>query len=210
MRYVSIDIETTGLDPDIRQLLQLGMVIEDTETAVAHPGWPSCCNPVEDLPTFNAVVVRDVYHGEPYALSMHADIFKAVANVPPQGVGLAAGDFEVRGRAAMADNEGRVFLAAKMWLLHYLGAGPYVAAGKNLGNFDFRFLPKSFTSLFHHRLIDAGSVAIGRDAAWWGHGFGAPPSLRDLIGREPAHDAVGDAQDVIRYLRTTYNPVETP
>ena len=203
MRYVSIDIETTGLDPDIRQLLQLGMVIEDTEA------WPNANSmpPLDELPTFNAVVVRDVYHGEPYALSMHADIFKAVANVPPQGVGLA-GDFEVRGRAAMADNEGRVFLAAKMWLLHYLGAGPYVAAGKNLGNFDFRFLPKSFTSLFHHRLIDAGSVAIGRDAAWWGGK--APPSLRDLIGREPAHDAVGDAQDVIRYLRTTYDPVETP
>lgn len=209
MRYVSIDIETTGLDPDIRQLLQLGMVIEDTEACqMQRAGGARAAGRVEDLPTFNAVVVRDVYHGEPYALSMHADIFKAVANVPPQGVGLAAGDFEVRGRAAMADNEGRVFLAAKMWLLHYLGAGPYVAAGKNLGNFDFRFLPKSFTSLFHHRLIDAGSVAIGRDAAWWGEK--APPSLRDLIGREPAHDAVGDAQDVIRYLRTTYNPVETP
>ena len=207
MKYVSIDLETTGLDPETCQVLQIGMVIEDTVEV-----WPSLDTgrlvdlgpngrfpPVEDLPTFNAVIVRDRYVGEPYALGMHADIFKAIAEFHQHGTDRA---IKVRGRECYFEDAGRVYREAMWWLKSQLGEPPFNAAGKNLGSFDWPFLPASFTSLFRHRLIDAGNVALGARPEYWMKD--RLPSLGDLTGETVAHDAVGDAQDVIRVLRTTY------
>ena len=43
MKYISIDIETTGLDPENCQILSIGAVIEDTLNQL----------PFEELPTFH-------------------------------------------------------------------------------------------------------------------------------------------------------------
>ena len=58
MKYVSIDIETTGLDPETCQILQVGAVIEDTQNLL----------PLEELPKFNCIVEHPAYTGSPYAL----------------------------------------------------------------------------------------------------------------------------------------------
>ena len=64
MKYVSIDIETTGLDPETCQIIQIGAVIEDTENPV----------PVENLPSFKCLVEHPQYTGSPFALVMNRDI----------------------------------------------------------------------------------------------------------------------------------------
>ena len=61
-KYVSIDIETTGLDPQTCQILEIGMVVEDWQT------------PIEDLPCLTFLVDPGIIVGEPYALQMNSQV----------------------------------------------------------------------------------------------------------------------------------------
>jgi hypothetical protein len=191
MTYVSIDIETTGLDPETCDVLEIGMVVDDT----LHPEVP-----VEKLPSCR-ILVRpedECYRGQPYALSMHPKLFREIAE------------------GMKNDREG-----ARIWHPEHVGAPVYdflvtnnlpdvtpnyfrhvTAAGKNFANFDARFLRKLGIS-FRHRVLDPGSLYFN-------------PVLDDKMpdfaeclrraGLEPtvAHTAVEDAQDVIRLLRVAW------
>lgn len=68
MRITSIDIETTGLNPDKSQVLQIGAVIFDTDSSLFHP-----------IATYNKVVYHKEIHGEPFAIQMNAKIIKKIA-----------------------------------------------------------------------------------------------------------------------------------
>ena len=76
MKYVSIDLETTGLDPETCDIIEIGAVIDDLE---ARGEQGEARLPIKDLPKFHAYVVKESYQGEPYALSMHPKIFKRIA-----------------------------------------------------------------------------------------------------------------------------------
>ncbi len=65
--YVSIDIETTGLNPENCQVLEIGAVIDDGTT------------PIEDCPTFHCYVDHGLILGEPFAVSMHSTILRRIA-----------------------------------------------------------------------------------------------------------------------------------
>ena len=65
--YVSIDIETTGLNPDNCQVLEIGAIIDHGVT------------PIEDCPTFHGYVDHGLILGEPFAISMHATILRRIA-----------------------------------------------------------------------------------------------------------------------------------
>ena len=64
--YVSIDVETTGLNPETCQILQFAAVVETVGSA----------QPVTDLPTFSCVVLSPTYGGDPYALHLNSGILK--------------------------------------------------------------------------------------------------------------------------------------
>ena len=66
MRYVSIDIETTGLNPETCQIIEFGAVIDNDTN--------------DEFPTFHRYIKHHSYQGEPRALSMHARIFRALAD----------------------------------------------------------------------------------------------------------------------------------
>jgi len=69
MKYVSIDIETTGINREKCQVLSIGAVIEDTNNPL----------PIEDLPKFHAAIVgREGFFGEPVALTMNANLIEAI------------------------------------------------------------------------------------------------------------------------------------
>lgn len=69
MRYVSIDIETTGLDRENCQVLEIGAIVED------------CANPksFEESPKIRLILEREWYQGQPYAINMNARIFRLLA-----------------------------------------------------------------------------------------------------------------------------------
>lgn len=66
MKYVSIDIETSGLDSTKHQILSIGAIIEDTEEKL----------PFDEIPTFNAIVVQRDITGSPYALNLNKGIIE--------------------------------------------------------------------------------------------------------------------------------------
>lgn len=179
MKYVSVDVETTGLDPERDQLLQLAMVVEDT----------SNIQPIEELPAFCAYVKHERVQGDAFALAMnarHLDFISGRVTPSPYPVL----DFKQWLRGFVRE--------AHFFLDKHIGADTKaVAAGKNFGSFDRNFLPPELRARFHHRCIDPGSVFIDWDKA-------TPPSLDTLLGRPVEHDALADARAVIEVLRRGY------
>lgn len=64
MIYVSIDIETSGLNHDMNHVLSIGAIIEDTTKKL----------PYEELPKFNAIVLQNNIQGSPRAITMNKEI----------------------------------------------------------------------------------------------------------------------------------------
>jgi DNA polymerase III epsilon subunit-like protein len=68
MKYVSIDIETSGLDHEKNCVLSIGAIIEDTENKL----------PFEDCPKFNAVILQREIVGSPRAITMNKDLIAMI------------------------------------------------------------------------------------------------------------------------------------
>lgn len=186
-RYISIDIETTGLDSEKCQILEIGAVIEDWES------------PIEELPTFQCYVQHPEYHGEPYALALNSKIFEILAAGLKSDVNILS-SFVV----------GNHFIN---WLLnnaiHYL-PNRITIAGKNFGSFDLQFLKRlpifsEMVKCFHHRYIDP--VMLYWEPSIDGSSL---PDLKKCLARAGmtdvvTHTAVEDAQLVIKLIRHYYD-----
>jgi len=179
--YVSIDIETTGLNPENCQVLEIGAVIDDGTT------------PIEDCPTFHCYVDHGLILGEPFAVSMHSAILRRIAThedgytyLQPWEVATCFRDF-LKENGLDPENE------------------KIVVAGKNYAGFDARFLRK-ITSWdkyvrVHHRILDPAALYWQPEI----DGVELPDTKtcmeRADINGEVAHTAVEDAQIVVRLIR---------
>lgn len=197
MKYVSIDIETLGLDPNTCDTIEFGAVIDD----LSNP------KPLKELPRFHTYLVKlaGVYHGEPLAMALHTKILRRIAEreegytyTQSGRLGREFGNFLLEnGYENVVD--GNLYVPA--------GYTPQVegvvVAGKNFNGFDMRFLRRLLhfeTHIrFHHRALDPMPLyALSTDPS--------PPSMKTCLERagiekEVAHTAVEDALDVIRLLR---------
>jgi len=183
--YVSIDIETTGLPWDWCQILEVGAVIDD---------WKS---PLYELPRFHCYVVHDRIIGDPFALAMNHAILKRIAD-----------------RKKPENREYNFFSPSETahGLKRFIEANfadlpedtKVVAAGKNYARFDDRFLnqlPGFDQVKMLHRSIDPGMLY------WNPRTDKVPPDTKTCLTRagldtEVKHDAINDAFDVIRLIRT--------
>jgi oligoribonuclease len=68
MIYISIDIETSGLDSEKHKVLSIGAIIEDTEKKL----------PYDECPKFNAIVLQNEITGSPRALTMNKEIIAMI------------------------------------------------------------------------------------------------------------------------------------
>lgn len=203
MKYVSIDIETTGLDPDQDQVLQVALVLEDIQQAAYVK--------VEDLPTFACLVWHPRYIGDAYALGLNGDILKAIAscdNNDPDGAEIRGRRLPVYPAHSEYPREGGLTWEeqACKWLNEQLGndGKKLNAAGKNAAGFDLQFLKGPLKERFRHRVLDPGSM-------FWSRSLDTEclPSLADLkkrynLGDDVAHDAIDDARDVVRVIRKAW------
>jgi len=183
IRYASIDVETTGLDPTRCQIVELACVVETD--------WRT---PVSQLPTFHRVVEHEEYRGDAYAIALNYRAFRELAAKPA-----------LRTLPNVAANHLAAALSA--FLADHLGPGPWVAAGKNFGTFDLRFLERlpgwADSVKLRHRVIDPGSLWLdpGKDDY--------PPDLAACLDRAGAtnpdpHHPVHDARAVIELVRRAF------
>lgn len=197
MKYVSIDIETTGLDPEACQILQIGAVLEDTLNPV----------PLEDLPSFKCIVEHENYSGSPFALSLNSWILKILG-------GLENKTKDERLEYRKYHNilpAGLVAKSFQMWLIKncvatdLIGPVKINAAGKNFAGFDKVFLQKlpnwGANIQIRQRILDPAILLTD-----WKTDESLP-NLQVCIDRckltgEVTHDALQDAIDVVRVIRS--------
>jgi DNA polymerase III epsilon subunit-like protein len=194
MKIVSIDLETTGLDPATCQVLEFGAVFDDFLA------------PLESLPTFHRYLWHPKITGEPLALAMNAAIIQTIAEGKHPDI--------VRSGFTLLSDFTR-------WLDECYGeprVRDVVVAGKNFAKFDLPFL-KALEALvterqrsdwglnldhrFHRRFLDPTMLCLDiyQDTV--------PPNLDKCLERvglanrgEATHDAVGDALAVVKVLRS--------
>ncbi len=214
MKYLSIDLETTGLDPDRCDVIEFAAVLDDTMKPEV---------PIDQLPSFRALLVQDIYKGEPYALAMHKELLNEVCG---RGAFASSARSELAHDGGVITNGGTavsyqlrpfdLFSEFEHWLVNVGmlklqdiprirldGKQPRIlVAGKNFAGFDLRFLRRmagNWDRLFSHRVLDPAMMFIRADDE-------KPPSLEQCLGRAGfsdgvTHTALNDARDVVRCIR---------
>lgn len=198
MLYVSIDTETTGVDPETCKILQLGAVIENTNDV----------KPIEDLPKFACIVEHSQITGQPMGIAMNHGLISILAAMERMEKNER---LEHRKKWNIVP-ETMVALQFAMWLRDN-GVGSKLevntpititVAGKNFGTFDKIFLEKLPGWNRHirikQRMIDPAVLCTD-----WINDTTMPnlQTCKDRLGiiGEVSHDAVDDAVDIIKVIR---------
>ena len=227
MIYVSIDIETSGLNHDMNHVLSIGAIIEDTTKKL----------PYEEVPKFNAIVLQNNIQGSPRAITMNQGIISLM------GLYLES-NAEDRAKLRMMEDaqfcgykfyeEDEVIKEFYIWLdSNGLGHGltnsggyaevvdgvtrPMIngatkpitlnVAGKNFGTFDKLFLQELpwWQKLIktRQRVLDPAILCVD-----WKSDESLPnlTTCKERMGVEGivTHNALEDAWDVIEILRKFY------
>ena len=222
MVYISVDIETTGLDSERNQILSIGAIIEDTTKKLSF----------EEIPKFNTIVLHHELTGSPRAITMNKELISLMGEY-------LEGDKDVRKKHD--EHSGFQFLEIDevskaffdfLWknslgysmtdvskTVRVVDGHSYPVfgsntkpiilnvAGKNFGTFDKLFLEKLpwWKKLIQarQRVIDPAILCCG-----W-HTDDTLPSLsqcKERLGVKGivTHNALVDAWDVIQVLRKFY------
>jgi len=228
MIYVSIDIETSGLEYKKHNVLSIGAIIEDTEKKL----------PFDECPKFNALVVQREIVGSPTALTMNSNIISLMSdyietdnegriklqeleNNKPYGYEFHDQDNVVKAfywflyQNGFIDNDnftkdGHSILKNGKLLPVINGNTKSITinvAGKNFGVFDKLFLQELpwWTKLIRvrQRILDPAILMVN-----WNSDKSLPPlsvcKERAGLNNHVTHNALEDAWDVIEVLRKTY------
>lgn len=221
MIYVSIDIETSGLNHDMNHVLSIGAIIEDTTKKL----------PYEELPKFNAIVLQNNIQGSPRAITMNKEIISLMGEY-------LEGKEEVRQQLKLSSGyeffeEEEVIKEFYWWLernayFQANNSGGYVqmdngymkpaingatkpitlnVAGKNFGTFDKLFLQELpwWQKLIRtrQRVLDPAILCVD-----WVNDTSLPnlTTCKERMNVEGivTHNALEDAWDVIEILRKFY------
>lgn len=203
MKYVAIDIETGGLNPDFHSVLEIGAAYDDLEL----PEPPM-------VPKLQILVQNDDLKINQACLSMHKHLLRELReSLLPNSVICRDDVLSIIESRPMVDDPIECVLRPEdthaqfmAWLSgvsrQEWGPNSIFAAGKNVQGFDIPFLERiniGFTSCFHYRAIDVGSLFIEPDDK-------EIPSLCGCLkkaGLRPTslHSALGDAIDVVKLVR---------
>lgn len=224
MIYISVDVETTGLEKDRYQILSIGAILEDTTKKLGF----------EEIPKFHAAILHNEITGSPFAINMNSKIIEAVAQyqnaedqdekndiVHMTGMQFYQEDQVVEGFYRWLFDNGLVdfdpLLVDQMVKIENGKSYPALTskmkpvtinvAGKNFASFDKHFLERlprwQQVIRVRQRIIDPSVIFTS-----WNEDK-AIPSLYECKQRAKiegivTHDALEDAWDVIQLLRTQY------
>lgn len=192
MKYLSIDLETTGLEPRRNCIIEFGAIFDDTEKPEV---------PISELPVFHCYLSppEGGYIGSPQALAMNGKIFQIIADKIKNGE-------HVHHTSYFPDclmdchNVGPAF---KKWTKE-LGFDPkrgITGAGKNFGTFDLQFINYWLGGMprFHHRVLDPAMFFMSASDAEIPNTFTCME--RAKIPGQVEHTALADAAVVVQLVR---------
>lgn len=196
MKYASIDIETTGLDENFCQILSVGVVVEDTSKQLEF----------ESIPKLHIVIPRKQIFGESFALNMNKNLIELINRYNMCKNPECVLELESENSVTFV-HESNVIKMIKIFLANHGLTDRINVAGKNFTEFDKRFLkllPDWNTLEVGRRVIDPAGLFVDWELD------SELPDLNKCIERAGleglvSHNAVEDAFDVIRVLRTKYN-----
>lgn len=224
MNYVAIDIETTGLDPGVNDIVEVGAIFDDLLTDLTAPDYLSG-------EEFRAVIVNpdsEPYAMTPFCATMHSQLWPEIVRAEKILYGIwEESSYLCRDTHLVYDRISDSVMHCKEnmtyycspeslsfcfseWIKEFVAEGTSIRfAGKNVANFDIPFLkepPYLFGQFFN---LDFRSI----DPAifYWEPGDESLPSLRKCLNRaglgEPTdpHKSLGDAYDVVRLVRHCLN-----
>ncbi|WP_046244439.1 3'-5' exonuclease family protein [Hymenobacter terrenus] len=189
MRYVSLDLETSGPNPSRHQVLELAAVVEDSRRPL----------PLAELPAFRRVVRHSEYLGTAGALALNARLLVELAQKIPNPE-LCSPD-ELLPQL-------REFLLAHGFRPDKKECVTVTMAGKNIASYDLGFLKElpgwgTFVRA-EPAMLDPATFYLN-----W-HKDSRLPTMSickaraRFDDREVAHEALADALDVVRLLRPFY------
>lgn len=191
MRYISLDLEMTGNQPERHQIIELAAVVEDTKRL----------RPLAELPTFRRAVRHPEYVGTAGALALNARLLQELAHAEPDQPDICS--------AAELLPQLREWLLAQGFRPDKKDRVAVTLAGKNIGSFDLLFLRQlpGWGTLVRAEpaLLDPAAFYLN-----WRKDTRLPTmsickARAKFADDTVAHQAVADALDVIELLRPFYD-----
>jgi oligoribonuclease (3'-5' exoribonuclease) len=179
MPYIALDLETTGLDVDNHQILEIGAVFNDfNRPIIACDVFCRTIHPRGDIV------------GNPYALAMNAALLQRIADGEGVDIDAACKDF-------------------RQWLEinGITSKNKATLVGKNVGSFDWQFLRHELdfpVELIDYRILDIGSMyATPYGIRGQAELCAATAKQHDIPGAE--HTAVFDARVSLALARDKWS-----
>lgn len=188
-RIVSIDIETTSLNVERGEVLELGMLMCETDTDQKQ---------LHIVDSLRIVNVGNL-HGQmdPVAIHMNAELFAEIAEIERGQFDWTNGYIFHNNTFYVKNNKRQVVLSM---IDERLGGNKWTVIGKNAASFDIPFICYSFGFEFKqhlsHKVLDVGSMFCTHEDDY-------VPSLDECLARagikkEVRHKALDDAFDVLQ------------
>ena len=191
MKYVSIDLETTGTNPDTHDIIEFAAVIDEIGSS----------KPIEKLPTFHRYIKKESsYICEAKAIIINQRIFEKLAGDDDDGT------ITIEDLMYAFGN----FLHSNGFTQNKYGTTTINVAGKNFGSFDYQFLKAKIPGgqwnniSMRHRFIDPSVL-------YFEPGDMCLPDIlkcTERMERETSekivwshHSALDDALQIVRLIR---------
>jgi len=199
MKYLSLDIETSGLNPETDTVFSVGAVADDLRNPV----------PLDQLPKIHIFVdvTKEQIQGNIHAFAMNAYLMKHIIDLAKKRKGSNDSSYVPGKDLYFADRFDVSNIIAGFVDHHGLrqkAFHPINAAGKNMALFDIPFLNNSFrlddVVKIRYRVLDPAILYLRPEDDF------VLPDLAKCKERagfqdDVTHDALDDAMDVVRLIR---------
>lgn len=193
MKYASIDLEGTGLDTTLSDIVEIGIVLDDLTER----------KPIDKLPTFHAYISKSRYNGESFALSMHPTIFRRIGLYQKFGryhKEIVGYNFYTPAKLAVAIKK---FLVDNGYEIK-MDKITFNVGGKNFNGYDRGMLLKDVPDFAKHLTMRAR--ALDPAILFYEEGDEVLPSLSECLKRAGlnsvvSHTALEDAFQVVELIR---------
>lgn len=200
LKYFSVDIETSGINPQKNQIIEFGAIFEDTNKTIGFL----------EIPKFKRIIRHETYIGSSIAINMNARIFAILSKYDRMKPSAFKEEYAKENGIITAEElipqfKEFAIMCYEKYNLTLPSSGINIA-GKNFGGFDAQFikmLENAFQLKINYVMGDPSTLYTDfyKDDV-----FASLSTCKERagFGTEVTHDALEDAWDVVKLLRKKY------